>query len=165
MKLFKVRVNYSKVSEEGTVNAQKVRLFEAVDYTDAQKQALDLVHKNEEFLGEVDLEIQKVSYDCVVYGSNKKALLKDVKVLKEKLKEDVDKYWYEVKVTHIVTNDKDEEKYVTKKYIVEGEDLEDALDTMRNNYLKDEDENNWWFSSIVETPIEDVILLKDTAIQ
>ena len=70
-------------------------------------------------------------------------------------------YWYEIRITRVIEDDKGNEKYVTTKYLVEGQDLEDAIEVMRS-YLKEEDEDYWWFSSVQETPIQEVILLNIT---
>lgn len=142
MKLFKVKTNYlkeDKSSDNGSSNASEVRLFEAVDYVDAQTQAIKLVNENG-CLGECDVDIQKVSYDEVLD------------------KEGEEIYYYEVRVSQMVVNDKDEEKIISKKYIVAGEDLEDALDVVRE-HLKEEDEDSWWFTNVSETPIEEIVLL------
>lgn len=162
-KFFKVKTNYLKQdnsNENGVSNVSEVRLFQAVDYMDAQTQAIELINK-EGCMGEAELDIQKVSYDHIcLRGSCEGVLLKDVKECEKDLIDET--YWYEVKVTLIVINDKDEEKYTTIKALVEGEDLEDALNEMRNYMTSQEyDEENWWFTSVQETPIEDVILLNN----
>ena len=62
-KYFKVKTNYLKTddsNENGVSNVSEVRLFEAVDYVDAQEQAIRKI-KDEGLCGECDIEIQKVS--------------------------------------------------------------------------------------------------------
>lgn len=166
-KYFKVKTNYLKTdasNENGVSNVSEVRLFEAVDYVDAQEQAIKLIN-SEGCCGECDIEIQKVSYDTCLYRSLEGSFqLRSVKENQSNLSSDnnsefinEETYWYEIKITRIIEDDKGNEKYVNTKYLVEGQDLEDAIEVMRN-YLKDEDEDYWWFSSIQETPIQDVIL-------
>ena len=152
MKLFKVKTNYAKLNKEnenGSEKVSEIRLFEAVDYIDAQKQAIECINNNG-CMGECEVEIQKVSYDAVIRKSSEEEVqLNSVK----------ETYWYEIRVTKVVVNEKEEEKYITSKFIVEGEDLEDALDVVRD-YLKDkEDEDDWWFTSVTETPISEIIIL------
>ena len=93
--------------------------------------------------------------------------LKDVKENQQKLIVDEkstdfkeDTYWYEVKTIKSIEDEKGNEKYVTQKYLVEGEDLEDAIQVIKS-YLN---ENDWYFVSIQETLIQEVIL-SDIAIQ
>lgn len=165
-KYFKVKTNYLKTdasNENGVSNVSEVRLFEAVDYVDAQEQAIKLI-SSEGCCGECDIEIQKVSYACLYRSLEGSFQLRSVKENQSNLSSDNDSefiyeetYWYEIKITRVVEDDKGNEKYVNTKYIVEGQDLEDAIEVMRS-YLKDEDEDYWWFSSIQETPIQDVIL-------
>lgn len=159
-KYFKVKTNYLKTdasNENGVSNVSEVRLFEAVDYVDAQEQAIKKINE-EGCCGECDIEIQKVSYDTCLYRDSEKEIeLKDVKDCKENLTTTKETYWYEIRITRSVEDEKNNEKYVTTKYLVEGQDLEDAIEVMRN-YLKEEDEDYWWFISIQETPIQEVIL-------
>ena len=76
-----------------------------------------------------------------------------------------DMYWYEIKVTKSTTDDKGIEKYITTKYLVEGEDLEDAMEVMKSYMnFQGEKADSWWFTSIQETLIQEVIL-SDIAIQ
>lgn len=163
-KYFKVKTNYLKTdisNENGVSHISEVRLFEAVDYTDAQAQAIQLVN-TEGCCGECDIEIQKISYDTILYrDSEGKFALNFVKEIKENLNNDEESieetYWYDIRVTKILEDDKGNEKYIVVKYLVEGQDLEDSIEVIRS-YLKNEDENYWWFSSIQETPIKEVIL-------
>lgn len=163
-KYFKVKTNYLKTdtsNENGVSNVSEVRLFEAVDYVDAQVQATQKI-KDEGLCGECDIEIQKVSYDTLLYRSPEGSfLLKNVKENQQKLIVDEkitdindDTYWYEVKTIKSIEDEKGNEKYVTQKYLVEGEDLEDAIQVIKS-YLN---ENDWYFVSIQETPIKEVIL-------
>ena len=57
----------------------------------------------------------------------------------------------------VIEDDKGNEKHSTVKYLVEGEDLEDTISVIRS-YLIGENENYWWFLSIQETPIQEVVL-------
>ena len=65
-----------------------------------------------------------------------------------------------MKTIKSIEDEKGNEKYVTQKYLVEGEDLEDAIQVIKS-YLN---ENDWYFVSIQETLIQEVIL-SDIAIQ
>lgn len=165
-KYFKVKTNYLKLdksNENGTSKVSEVRLFEAVDYVDAQEQAIKKINEKG-CCGECDIEIQKVSYDmCLHRPSEKEIVLKNVKNCEFDLTIEEETYWYDIRITKIIEDKDDNEKYITVKYLVEGLDLEDALDVVRK-YLKDEDEEYWWFSSVQETPIQDVIL-SDIVIQ
>ena len=148
-KYFKIKTNYLQKdieSETGVSKVSEIRLFEAVDYVDAQEQAIKIIN-TKGCCGECDIEIQRVSYDFCLY-----------KKTKENAEEET--YWYEIRITRIVEDDKENEKYVITKYLIEGIDLEDAIDEIRE-YLKDEDENYWWFTSIQETPIQEVIISKE----
>ena len=166
-KYFKVKTNYLKTNtnnENGVSNVSEIRLFEAIDYMDAQKQAIELI-QGKGCCGECDIEIQKVSYDtCLYRGPEGDFRLKAVKenhqdLTSVKNSEELieETYWYEIRITRVIEDDKGNEKYVTTKYLVEGQDLEDAIEVMRS-YLKKEDEDYWWFSSIQETSIQEVIL-------
>ena len=177
-KYFKVRTNYLKTNLNNSNNLSKenennvsnvsniseVRLFEAIDYVDAQEQAVKKI-KSEGCCGEYDIEIQKVSYDACLYRPLEEAFqlksVKEVQLGSMSLKDsegpvEEETYWYEIKITKLIETDKGEEKYFTIKYLVEGQDLEDAIEVLRD-YLKNEDENYWWFTSIQETPIQEVI--------
>lgn len=141
--MFKIKATYLKLDsskENGVEKVSEVRLFEAMDYVDAQTQATNLINKIG-CSGECDLDIQKVSYDKIL--------------TREESEEEL--YYYEVRVSETITNDKGEEKITTEKYIVAGEDLEDALDSVRHDI--NQDENTWWFTSAAETPIEEIVLL------
>ena len=166
-KYFKVKTNYLKTdtsNENGVSNVSEVRLFETIDYVDAQEQAIKLI-QDEGCCGEYDIEIQKVSYDtCLYRGPEGVFQLKLVKENHQDLTPAKDSeelveetYWYEIRITRVIEDDKGNEKYITTKYLVEGQDLEDAIEVMRS-YLKEEDEDYWWFSSVQETPIQEVIL-------
>lgn len=156
-KYFKVKTNYLKTDtsneNNGVSNVSEVRLFEAVDYTDAQAQAIKIVN-TKGCCGECDIEIQKVSYDTILYRGAEG--LFQLKPLDEPLEET---YWYDIRITKIIEDDKGNQKYLVQKYLVEGQDLEDSIEVIRS-YLKNEDEEYWWFSSIQETLIEEVILNK-----
>lgn len=162
-KYFKVRTNYSKTdtsSESGISNVSETRLFEAIDYVDAQKQAIELISK-EGLCGECDLEISKVSYDMIIYkGPEGSFQLKFVKETHQELNnsEDIHKgtYWYEIRTIRTIEDEKGN-KRITTKYLVEGQNLEEAIEVIKI-YLK-EDENDWWFSSVQETPIQEVLLV------
>lgn len=166
-KYFKVKTNYLKTdinNENNVSNVSEVRLFEAVDYVDAQEQVIKLI-QGKGCCGEYDIEIQKVSYDtCLYRGPEGVFQLKLVKenhqnltLIKDSEESIEETYWYEIRITRAIKDDKENEKYVTTKYLVEGQDLEDAIEVMRS-YLKEEDEDYWWFSSVQETPIQEVIL-------
>lgn len=150
MKLFKVKTNYLKRDdkEENGVKASEVRLFEAIDYSDAQNQAIEYINKNG-CMGECEMEIGKVSYEDVIRKSQESS---------EELTDFNETFWYEVKIEESIVNDKDEEKFIQRKYIVEGEDLEDALDVTKK-YIDGEFNEDWYFIGVNETSIEEVILL------
>lgn len=159
-KYFKVKTDYLKLdnsNENGASKVSEVRLFEAVDYIDAQEQAIKII-ENEGLCGECEVDIQKISYDCCLFRSSESLeVLKDVKKSEEELNELEETYWYDTRITRVITDDKGVDKYQTTKYLVEGTDLEDSIERMRE-FLKDENEDYWWFTSIQETPIQEVIL-------
>lgn len=159
-KYFKVKTDYLKLdnsNENGASKVSEVRLFEAVDYIDAQEQAIKRI-ENEGLCGECEVDIQKISYDCCLFRSLESLKeLKDVKESEEELNELEETYWYDTRITRVITDDKGVDKYQTTKYLVEGTDLEDSIERMRE-FLKDENEDYWWFTSIQETPIQEVIL-------
>ena len=67
-------------------------------------------------------------------------------------------YWYEVKVTFIqYVGDNNDEKYINRKILVEAEELEEAIE-LAKEHLKDS-QDEWFFSKIEETVIEEVIFL------
>lgn len=173
-KYFKVKTNYLKTdtsNENGVSKVSEIRLFEALDYIDAQERAMNLINQNGFCGGDNDIDIQKVSYDSILYrGPEGSFQLKSLKenhqdLMSAKDSEELveETYWYEIRITRVIEDDKGNEKYIVTKYLVEGQDLEDSIEVMRS-YLKDEDEDYWWFSSVQETPIQEVIL-SDIAIQ
>ena len=146
MKLFKVKANYVKlalVEGEQNKSVSEVRLFEAISYKDAEDQNTEYIKKY--IAGECEFDIQKVSYDEIV----------------PKMKGDgynEETYWYEVKVTFIqYVGDNNDEKYINRKILVEAEELEEAIE-LAKEHLKDS-QDEWFFSKIEETVIEEVIFL------
>lgn len=62
-KYFKVKTNYLKTdtsNENGVSKVSEIRLFEALDYIDAQERAMNLINKNGFCGGDNDIDIQKV---------------------------------------------------------------------------------------------------------
>lgn len=143
MKYFKVKTSYDKIVKEETKKVSEYRIFNAINYQEAEEKAIEYIKKY--IAGQCDYDISKISYEEIISISDK-----------EKPEEI---YWYEVRVTFIIMDDEGNEKYNNLKYLVEAEDLEDSLNKLRNYFrskLYSEDE--WFFSKVEETNIEEVII-------
>lgn len=146
MKLFKVKANYVKlalVEGEQNKSVSEVRLFEAITYKDAENQATEYLKKC--IAGECEFDIQKVSYDEIVRKTKSDG-------------ENEETYWYEMKITFIqYVGDNNDEKFINRKILVEAEELEEAIELTKEHLSDSQDE--WFFSKIEETVIEEVIFL------
>lgn len=151
-KYFKAKTSYLK-KESASVEGEKerkiseIRLFQAEDYMDTQAKATEICQKLSNSSVDIDFEIQKVNYENILFKNNDE-------------KDSTDNFWYEVKVSEISESESGEEKIINKRYLAEGEDLEDALDTTRKYYTEELNisEDTWYFSGVQETLIEQVIL-------
>lgn len=143
MKYFKVKTSYDKIVKEETKKVSEYRIFNAINYQEAEEKAIEYIKKY--IAGQCDCDISKVSYEEIIPISDK-----------EKPEEI---YWYEVRATFIITDDEGNDKYNNQKYLVEAEDLEDSLDKLRNYFKsKSYSEDEWFFSKVEETNIKEVII-------
>lgn len=143
MQYFKVKTSYDKLIKEETKKVSEYRIFNAINYKEAEDKAIEYI-KNY-IAGQCDCDISKVAYEEIIS-------LKE----EEKPKEI---YWYEIRVTFIILDDEGNEKYNNLKYLVEAEDLEDSLDKLREYFKsKSYSEEEWFFFKVEETNIEEVII-------
>lgn len=138
MEHFQANVKYYEQDEVGKIKAfRKSYLFEAEDYTDAEKKTYDSINMNGP-----DYEIESI----------KKMKLQEVFFLQTR----ADDLWFKAKVAYITFDEKTQkEKRMPYNMLINAMDVRDAYDELKRNLGPI---NDYEIDSVIKTNITEVIL-------
>lgn len=130
---YKAKIDFEEKLDENKIRkTSKVILLQTMNYQSAEDFTLDLVKKN--MYGESNLNISKVKYDKIIAISN----------------EEDELYFYEVRITNEILDDKGNTKYSAEKYLVQAKSLEDAAEIVDKELDSDS-----YLSAVIETDVEE----------